>query len=82
MTEKPNYSLDITNEVCPMTFVKTKLLVERMTSGEIVDVRLKGAEPLGNVPRSLAELGHEILSLVPEPGEGPQGIHHLVVRKK
>ncbi|BAE53262.1 sulfurtransferase TusA family protein [Paramagnetospirillum magneticum] len=82
MTEKPNYSLDITNEVCPMTFVKTKLLVERMISGEIVDVRLKGAEPLGNVPRSLAELGHEILSLAPEPGEGPTGIHHLVVCKK
>jgi TusA-related sulfurtransferase len=82
MTEKPNYSLDITNEVCPMTFVKTKLLVERMAPGETVEVRLKGAEPLGNVPRSLAELGHEILSLVPEPAEGAAGIHKLVVRKK
>ena len=82
MTEKPNYSLDITNEVCPMTFVKTKLLVERMVPGEVVEVRLKGAEPLGNVPRSLAELGHEIVSLTPEPGEGSTGIHRLVVCKK
>ena len=82
MTEKTNYSLDITNEVCPMTFVKTKLLVERMVSGELLEVRLKGAEPLGNVPRSLAELGHQILSLSPEPGESPTGIHRLVVCKK
>ncbi|MBI3446639.1 MAG: sulfurtransferase TusA family protein [Magnetospirillum sp.] len=82
MTEKPNYSLDITNEVCPMTFVKTKLLVERMVSGDVVEVRLKGAEPLGNVPRSITELGHEILSLKPEAGEGTTGIHRLVIRKK
>ena len=82
MTETPNYSLDITNEVCPMTFVKTKLLVERMAPGEVMEVRLKGTEPLGNVPRSLAELGHEIVSLTPEPGEGSTGIHRLVVCKK
>jgi TusA-related sulfurtransferase len=82
MTEKPDYSLDITSEVCPMTFVKTKLQVERMTSGETLEVRLKGAEPLGNVPRSLAELGHQIIALTPEPGEGPTGIHRLVVCKK
>lgn len=82
MTEKPNYSLDITSEVCPMTFVKTKLRVERMGSGETLEVRLKGAEPLENVPRSLTELGHQILSLTPEPGEGPTGIHVLVVCKK
>ena len=82
MTEKLNYSLDITNEVCPMTFVKTKLLVERMVSGELVEIRLKGAEPLGNVPRSIAELGHEILSLTPEENEGPTGVHRLVICKK
>lgn len=82
MTEKQHYYLDITDEVCPMTFVKTKLLVERMASGETVEVRLKGAEPLGNVPRSLAELGHEIVSMTPEPGEGSTGVHLLVVCKK
>ncbi|OAN54610.1 SirA protein [Paramagnetospirillum marisnigri] len=82
MTEKPNYSLDITGEVCPMTFVKTKLRVERMVSGELLEVRLKGAEPLGNVPRSLIELGHEIISTIREDGEGDTGIHRLLVRKK
>ena len=82
MTDKPNYSLDITDEVCPMTFVKTKLLVERMASGEMLEVRLKGAEPLGNVPGSIAELGHEIISTTREPDEGSDGIHRLLIRKK
>jgi TusA-related sulfurtransferase len=82
MTEKPNYSLDITGEVCPMTFVKTKLLVERMPSGQLLEVRLKGLEPLTNVPRSLSELGHEIISTVQEDGEGPNGVHRLLIRKK
>jgi TusA-related sulfurtransferase len=82
MTEKPNYSLDITNEVCPMTFVKTKLLVERMHSGEVVEVRLKGIEPLGNVPRSILELGHEIVGTIREDGESEDGIHRIRIRKK
>ena len=81
MTARANHYLDITTEVCPLTFVKTKLLIEKMLSDETVDVRLKGHEPLRNVPRSVAELGHLILSLEPEPGEGPLGVHHLLIRK-
>ena len=55
--------LDITNYVCPMTFVRTKLLLEKMNSGEIAVVRLNDGEPLQNVPRSVREQGHEIISL-------------------
>lgn len=82
MTAETDYSLDITAEVCPMTFVRAKLLVERMASGETAAIRLKGKEPLANVPRSLAELGHEIVGCWPEPGEDAAGIHRLVMRKK
>ena len=68
-----NYYLDITEDVCPLTFVKTKLLIERMIPGETAEVRLNQGEPLENVPRSLRELGHQILSLeseaAPEPGK-------------
>ena len=77
-----DYLIDITSEVCPMTFVKTKLRIEAMSSGEVLEIRLKGQEPLMNVPRSLKELGHEILSFLPEPGEGAGGIHRLQVRKR
>lgn len=81
MTDKADYYLDITAEVCPLTFVKTKLLIEKMRPGEVAEIRLCGEEPLGNVPRSVRELGHEILALAPEGGESPQGVHRLRVRK-
>lgn len=60
--QKSDYFLDITDEVCPMTFVKTKLMIEKMESGAVLDVRLKGSEPLQNVPRSVIEMGHRVLS--------------------
>lgn len=73
------YFLDITAEVCPLTFVKTKLLIERMGPGDVAEVRLKGREPLENVPRSVRGLGHEVLSLQPEaPGAEA---HRLRLRK-
>jgi tRNA 2-thiouridine synthesizing protein A len=58
-------TIDITGEVCPMTFVRTKLALERMRSGEVLSVRLKGEEPLRNVPRSARDEGHIILGIVP-----------------
>jgi TusA-related sulfurtransferase len=81
VTENANYYLDIVDELCPMTFVKTKLVIEKMQSGDRLEVRLKGREPIRNVPRSVRELGHCILSLDPEPGEAAEGIHRLYIEK-
>jgi len=78
-TEQPDYFLDITKDVCPLTFVKTRLLIERMSSGQRARVRLQGAEPLENVPRSVAELGHAVLALAPE--EPGSAIYLLDIRK-
>ena len=81
--EKADYYLDITREICPITFVKTKLLLERMRAGETAEVRLKGSEPLNNVPRSVTEHGDEVLSLEPEDASAPKdGVHFLRIRKK
>ncbi len=55
--------LDITRELCPMTFVRTRLALDRMTAGQTLLVRLKGDEPLRNVPRTAKEQGHEVLSI-------------------
>lgn len=74
-----DHRLDITRDVCPMTFVKTKLLLERMSPGETAEIRLTGDEPLANVPRSVTEHGHEVVALAPE-AEG-SAIHRLIVRK-
>ena len=77
-----DFFIDITDQVCPLTFVKTKLLIESMPTGKLAEVRLKGAEPLENVPRSVEEHGHEILALRPESDDtAVNGVHRLLFRK-
>ena len=78
-----NVVLDITGEVCPLTFVRTKLLIERMGPGETAEILLRGAEPLANVPRAVVSLGHDVLELAPlaESGEGGTGVHRMRIRK-
>lgn len=48
-----------------MTFVRTRLLIERMESGDIATIVLRGQEPTENVPASVAELGHEVVEMGP-----------------
>ncbi|MDQ6994316.1 MAG: sulfurtransferase TusA family protein [Mariprofundaceae bacterium] len=55
--------LDITRETCPMTFVKVKLALAKMESGQELEVILKAGEPLENVPRSCEEQGYQVLSI-------------------
>ena len=79
----PDYFLDITTDVCPMTFVRTKLLIEKMRPGETAQVRLQSKEPLENVPRSVREIGDEVVSLTPEDSDAPaDGAHILIIRKR
>ena len=66
-----------------MTFVRTKLMIEAMAPGDVAEVRLKGREPLENVPRSVAEHGHTVLALEPlESGDDPYRPHRLILRKE
>jgi tRNA 2-thiouridine synthesizing protein A len=53
-------SLDITHLTCPMTWVRTKLMLERLQPGEQLRVRCAPGEALENVPRSAREAGHEV----------------------
>ena len=73
----PDRTLDITRETCPMTFVRVRLALDRMASGEVLLVLLTGAEPLRNVPRTAAEQGHVVLGL--EEGEP---VSRLLLRRK
>ncbi|MBK8208769.1 MAG: sulfurtransferase TusA family protein [Rhodospirillales bacterium] len=80
--DKPaEYYLDISGEVCPLTFVRTKLLIEKMAPGETAVVLLRGAEPVTNVPRAVAGQGHELLELQPLAGSGEGAVHRLRFRK-
>ena len=69
-------TLDISGDCCPMTFVKVKLALAKMQSGEELDVTLGEGEPLNNVPRTVIEQGHQVLS-VHQEGEN----HHVLIRK-
>jgi tRNA 2-thiouridine synthesizing protein A len=56
----PARTLDITAFTCPMTWVRTKLELERMAVGEELEVRCRPGEALENVPRSAREAGHGV----------------------
>jgi sulfite reductase (ferredoxin) len=45
---------------CPMNFVKTKMVLSQLKSGEILEILLDDGAPIDNVPRSAAAEGHTI----------------------
>ncbi len=65
MTERP-VSLDLRGVSCPMNWVRTKLELEEMDSGQRLEVLLDDGEPIRNVPRSLKEEGHKLLKVTPD----------------
>ncbi len=69
--------LDVTEDICPLTFVKCKLQLEEMSEGEVLEIFLREGEAVKNVPRSLSDEGHIILSLK----EKEKGIFLLTVER-
>ena len=70
-------TVDITDVVCPTTFVKAKVALEELDDGQILAVRMNDGEPVQNVPRSMKEEGHKILKLT----ANEDGTYTLIVRK-
>lgn len=68
--------LDLKGEVCPYNFVKTKLKLEELEAGQVLEVILDEGEPVRNVPRSVKEEGHEIIKV-----EKVNGAFRLLIRK-
>jgi TusA-related sulfurtransferase len=69
--------VDITDVVCPVTFVKAKVALEELDEGQVLAVRLNDGEPVQNVPRSMKEEGHQVLKLT----ENEDGTYTLYVKK-
>jgi TusA-related sulfurtransferase len=61
----PAVKMDLRGVKCPINFVRTKLKLEMMEPGEILEVLLDEGEPAENVPRSVRDEGHQVLSLSP-----------------
>ncbi len=55
--------LDLRGVPCPLSFVKAKLRLERIQSGQILELWLDFGEPVEQVPNSLTVDGHKIISL-------------------
>ena len=70
-------TVDITDVVCPVTFVKAKVALEELEDGQILSIRLNDGEAVQNVPRSIKEEGHKILKLSPNEDD----TYTLVVQK-
>ena len=69
--------VDITDVVCPMTFVKAKVAMEELEAGQVLAVTMNDAEPVQNVPRSSKEEGQQVLKLI----DNENGTYDLIVKK-
>lgn len=70
-------TVDITDVVCPVTFVKAKVALEELDDGQVLAIRMNDGEPVQNVPRSIKEEGHKILKLI----DNEDGTYDLLVQK-
>lgn len=70
-------NVDITDVVCPTTFVKAKVALEELDEGQILAIKMNDGEPVQNVPRSIKEEGHKILKLL----SNDDGTYTLIVEK-
>src|SRR5947209_5493027 len=61
----PVTTLDLRGVMCPINYVKTKLKLEMMEPGEVLEVWLDAGEPIKNVPQSLRNDGQNVISEVP-----------------
>ena len=69
--------VDITDVVCPVTFVKAKVAMEELEIGQILAVRMNDGEPVQNVTRSFKDEGQQILKLI----NNEDGTYDLILKK-
>lgn len=73
--------VDVRAFACPITWVKTRIALERLGVGDRLEVLLPPGEPVREVPRSAEEEGHRVLALEPLAGD-PAGAVRLVLQKQ
>jgi TusA-related sulfurtransferase len=57
--------IDLRGVACPMNWVKTRIALERLGEGDVLEVLLAEGEPAESVPRSAAEEGHRVVAVEP-----------------
>jgi sulfite reductase (ferredoxin) len=66
--EKTAPLIDLRGVACPMNFVKTKVELSKIKSGDEIEILLDGGAPIENVPRSAANEGHTVSEPADEGG--------------
>ena len=61
-----------------MTYVRTRLALDRLASGQVLAVRLAGADPVRQVPASAQRQGHRIIA----SNTGEDGVTTLLIERK
>ena len=82
--ETPQHSINLRGIKCPLNFVKTKLALEKLPVGAILEVWIDAdSESAINVPSSLSQEGHEVLKTETKPAEGSDllGVMLIWVRR-
>ena len=59
----PDKSINIKGLVCPYTFVKSKLAIESMEVGQILEILLDSEEASRNIPKSMEDHGQKVLKV-------------------
>lgn len=62
----PNFSMDLRGTLCPINYVKTKLKLETMEIGQVLEIFVDAGEPIENLPKSVEEDGNKILLIEEE----------------
>ena len=65
---KPQLSLDLRGVACPMNWVQTKLQLDEMDPGEVLELIIDDGEAVKNVTRSVKGEGHKIIAVAPLVG--------------
>jgi len=73
-----NRELNIKGEVCPYTFVRSKLALEEMDLGQVLRVIVDHEPATENVPKSMTNEGHDVLEI----GKVNETDWEIIVRKK
>ncbi len=60
---EPDDTADLCGEICPFTFVRTKLALEALPLGGVLRVVIDHAPAVHNIPRSATEWGQEVLAV-------------------
>jgi TusA-related sulfurtransferase len=60
----PDAQLDLRGTPCPINFVRTKLCLEKMAPGSLLEVWLDPGEPIEQVPDSLTMAGYQVEQII------------------